>query len=99
MNFATEVDLNINDKIFTECDCLQNCLDRSDTCVAWVWKFTGDPSKARTCTLYSNFNLPPSVTIAFNVSASINIEKLQAANNPQVRFPYLFQSELTKSML
>ncbi|KAJ3196443.1 hypothetical protein HK101_008950 [Irineochytrium annulatum] len=79
---TTEVDLTIADGIMTECDCLARCSASSTQCVSWVWKFT-DNSGHRTCTLYSNFNLPSAVTLAYNVQNSTDIMKLQAANNPQ----------------
>jgi hypothetical protein len=61
-----------NDNITNACDCLKKCFEHSETCANWVWKFT-DGSGYRTCTLYSNFNLPPSVTIDFNLNTSVNI--------------------------
>ncbi|KAJ3194791.1 hypothetical protein HK101_001910 [Irineochytrium annulatum] len=79
---TTEVDLTIADGIVTECDCLARCSASSSQCVSWVWKFT-DNSGHRTCTLYSNYNLPSAVTLAYNVQNSTDILKLQAANNPQ----------------
>ncbi|KAJ3191884.1 hypothetical protein HK101_007318 [Irineochytrium annulatum] len=79
---TTEVDLTIADGIMTECDCLARCSASSAQCVSWVWKFT-DNSGHRTCTLYSNYNLPSAVTIAYDVKNSTDIMKLQPANNPQ----------------
>jgi hypothetical protein len=82
---TTEIDLTFP-KVKDECDCIQECLNRLETCANYVWKFsTPDSVKAghRTCTLYSNFNLPANVTLAFNVKKSTNIEPLNPANNPQ----------------
>ena len=87
---TTEVDLTIQDGIINECSCLAACLSRPTTCVSWVWKFTTDPNH-RTCTLYSNFNLPNDVTIAYNLNSptkNINAELLvQHNNNPQAGAP------------
>lgn len=40
------------------CSCIEKCKAAANTCVAWVWKFTGSQGTYRNCTLYSNFNLP-----------------------------------------
>ncbi|OJJ07897.1 hypothetical protein ASPVEDRAFT_47084 [Aspergillus versicolor CBS 583.65] len=82
---TTEVDLTFPE-IKDECDCIQACLDRIETCANYVWKFSTPESVRsghRTCTLYSNFNLPQNVTLAFNVDDSVNIEPLDDDNNPQ----------------
>lgn len=82
---TTEVDL-IFPEVETECDCIQACLDQLETCASYVWKFSTPESVEsghRTCTLYSNFNLPQNVTLAFNVDESVNIEYLNPDNNPQ----------------
>jgi len=79
---TTEVDLTIQNGIFSPCDCLAACKLRNTTCDNWVWKFT-DPSGHRTCTLYSSFNLPSGVTIQYNAQSSTNILNLQPGNNPQ----------------
>jgi len=60
-----------NDAIHNACDCVRACFERIGVCMAWVWKFTG-VTNARTCTLYSQFNLPPLVTLTYNVAASQN---------------------------
>ncbi|KAJ3253318.1 hypothetical protein HK103_000762 [Boothiomyces macroporosus] len=84
---TTEVDLTFNDGIKHARDCFNRCASNPATCVSWVWKFTTDPNH-RTCTLYSNFNLPSQVNIAFDVGKStpnINNNKLMANNNnPQM---------------
>jgi hypothetical protein len=82
---VTEVDLTFP-LIQTQCDCIQECLSRPTTCAAYVWKFsTADSVIAghRTCTLYSQFNLPTDVTIEVNVGKSKNVALLQPGNNPQ----------------
>ena len=80
---TTEVDLTFAQGIKKAQDCFDRCASSPSTCVSWVWKFTTDPLH-RTCTLYSNFNLPSAVTIAFDVAkstANINNDKLMANNN------------------
>ncbi|KAJ3038986.1 hypothetical protein HDV00_012744 [Rhizophlyctis rosea] len=79
---TNEVDLTVKDNIHTVCDCINACKKRKGTCANFVWKFT-DASGQRTCTLYSNFNLPPSVTLAYNITDSKNIGLLSKDNNPQ----------------
>jgi hypothetical protein len=82
---VTEVDLTFP-AVKNVCDCVQQCLNRKGTCANWVYKFsTPDSVKTghRTCTLYSNFNLPADVVIDVNVQKSKNVQLLQAANNPQ----------------
>jgi len=61
---TTEVDLFFPE-VASVCDCIKACYKRGSSCANFVYKFT-TPSKHRSCTLYSNFNLPPSVTIGFN---------------------------------
>jgi len=68
---TTEVDLAYP-QVQSACDCLHECVTRNATCANFVYKYT-DGSGHRTCTLYSNFNLPPKVTIAFNKAASVKI--------------------------
>ncbi|KAJ3255880.1 hypothetical protein HK103_005894 [Boothiomyces macroporosus] len=84
---TTEVDLAFRDGIRSAQDCFERCAQSPATCVSWVWKFTTDPAH-RTCTLYSNFNLPAQVSIAFDIqksTANINNDKLVANNNnPQM---------------
>jgi len=58
------VTLGVAQGILTSCDCINACLQNFETCDAFVWKFT-DNGRFRTCTLYSNFNLPPAVTLGF----------------------------------
>ena len=85
---TTEVDLTFagTPSIRSAQDCFDSCASSPTTSVSWVWKFSTDPAH-RTCTLYSNFNLPSAVNIAFNVGGStpnINANKLMAnTNNPQ----------------
>jgi len=88
---TTEVDLTFKDGIKDQCSCLLRCLQAPTTCTNWVWKFTTDPMH-RTCTLYSNFNLPKDVTIGFNLTSppTMNINAailLQHNNNPQAGAP------------
>ncbi|KAF8867180.1 hypothetical protein BDZ45DRAFT_734444 [Acephala macrosclerotiorum] len=88
---VTEVDLTFPE-IQDSCDCIQACLNRPGTCAAYVWKFSTPASVAaghRTCTLYSQFNLPAQVAIAIDVAnttnMNINAEELVAnGNNPQM---------------
>jgi len=61
------------------CECMQACKDAFNTCNSWVWKFT-DNSGMRSCTLYSNFNVPTGVTLAYDIPNSVNIEGVA---NPQ----------------
>lgn len=87
---VTEVDLTFP-LIQDECDCIQQCLDRPTTCAAYVWKFSTPASVQsghRTCTLYSQFNLPTDVTIDINVNSTLNRninapELLLLGTNPQ----------------
>lgn len=91
---VTEVDLTFP-LIQDECDCIQQCLDRPTTCAAYVWKFSTAASVQsghRTCTLYSQFNLPTDVTIDINVNSTLNqninaAELLANGNNPQAGAP------------
>jgi hypothetical protein len=63
----------------------EECLKRLGTCANYVWKFTPESVQSghRACTLYSNFNLPLNVTLAFDVNNSKNIQFLNGTNNPQ----------------
>ncbi len=63
------------------CDCLAACIASSDTCSAWVWKYTSSGQSDRSCILYSNFNLPPSVVLEYDTGASQNQGTI--SNNPQ----------------
>jgi hypothetical protein len=87
---VTEVDLTFPE-IQNECDCIQQCLDRPTTCAAWVYKFSTPASVQsghRTCTLYSQFNLPSQVAIEIDLNngnnKNINAQEIiQMGNNPQ----------------
>ncbi|MCJ1378566.1 hypothetical protein MMC17_001665 [Xylographa soralifera] len=91
---VTEVDLAFP-LIQDECDCIQQCLSRPTTCAAYVWKFSTPAAVQaghRTCTLYSQFNLPSAVQIeiALNSSLNANINAPEIAmlgNNPQAGAP------------
>jgi hypothetical protein len=91
---VTEVDLTFP-QIKNECDCIQACLDRPTTCANYVWKFrtaASVKSGHRTCTLYSDFNLPSAVTIAFDLNSpqkqNINAAEITAnGNNPHAGGP------------
>jgi len=74
------VSLTVQNGIHTPCDCLNKCKAVFNTCAAWVWKFT-DTTGFRTCTLYSNFNLPPTVTLGFSTGTSVNSGVI--GQNPQ----------------
>jgi len=77
---TTEVDL-VFPEIANVCDCINACLKRGSSCANFVYKFT-TPSKHRSCTLYSNFNLPPSVTIGFNKTSSVDINQVGQSSLP-----------------
>jgi len=91
---VTEVDLTFP-LIQDECDCIQQCLDRPTTCAAYVWKFSTPASVQsghRTCTLYSQFNLPADVTIEIDTNSQLNkninaAELVAMGNNPQPGAP------------
>jgi hypothetical protein len=90
---TTEVDL-VFPRVKNECDCIQECLKRLGTCANYVWKFsTPDSVKSghRTCTLYSNFNLPLDVTLAFDVNNSKNISALNTNPQPGSLVPQAFK--------
>jgi len=87
---VTEIDLTFP-QVTDECDCIQECLNRPHLCANYVWKFT-TPSYAygahRSCTLYSNFNLPSGVATEFDLddpnNKNIYRKKIRAGgNNPQ----------------
>ncbi len=85
---VTEVDLTFP-QVKSACDCIQECLNRPTTCANYVYKFsTNDSIKNghRTCTLYSQFNLPADVAIEIDVNSNLNmqIQLLQSTNNPQL---------------
>ena len=84
---TTEIDLTFPE-IKNECDCVKACIDRNGTCNNYVYKFSTPESVMnghRTCTLYSDFNLPADVTIEFAVNSSnnTNLQPLNPMNNPQ----------------
>jgi hypothetical protein len=87
---VTEVDLTFP-TVKNECDCIQECLNRPKTCANYVWKFSTPASVKtghRTCTLYSNFNLPSNVSIDIDLHSPCNKNINRAAiiagkNNPQ----------------
>lgn len=67
------------------CDCIGLCINNITTCTNWVFKHTFTPDLdhgKRTCILYSSPNLPTDVTLAYNLSGSVNFEELE--DNPQV---------------
>jgi hypothetical protein len=87
---VTEVDLTFP-QVQSACDCIQECLNRPTTCAAYVYKFSTPASLQsghRTCTLYSQFNLPSAVAIDINLNSTLN-NNINAAeitmmnNNPQ----------------
>jgi len=87
---VTEVDLTFP-QIQDKCDCIQACLDRPTTCASWVYKFSTPASVAsghRTCTLYSQFNLPVDVVIEYDLNSNLNkninaAEIIANGNEPQ----------------
>jgi len=84
---TTEIDLTFP-QIQSECDCIQACINRKGICNNYVWKFSTPASVIsgyRTCTLYSDFNLPADVTIEFDADSknNVNLQPLQPDNNPQ----------------
>jgi hypothetical protein len=91
---VTEVDLTFP-QVKNECDCIQECLNRPTTCANYVWKFSNPESVKkghRTCTLYSDFNLPAGVTIQFDLNSpnnrNINGQEIMAnGNNPHAGGP------------
>jgi hypothetical protein len=86
---VTEVDLTFP-QVKTECDCIQECLNRPTTCANYVYKFSTAASVQsgyRTCTLYSDFNLPADVAIEIDLKSNQNMninaqEIIQNGNNP-----------------
>jgi len=93
---VTEVDLTFP-TVQNECDCIQQCLDRPSTCATYVYKFSTPASVQsghRTCTLYSQFNLPAAVTIDYNLTSPLNMninaaEIIANGNNPQMGAPVI----------
>jgi hypothetical protein len=87
---VTEVDLTFP-QVQDECDCIQECLNRPSTCATYVYKFSTPASVQsghRTCTLYSQFNLPAAVTLKFDLNSTNNqningAEILANGNDPQ----------------
>jgi hypothetical protein len=83
---VTEVDLYAKDGIISACDCIAACLERPLSCTSWVYKHTFVPSMddgLRSCTLYSNPNLPTNVTLSFDLGNSTGYSLLRPGNNPQ----------------
>jgi len=87
---VTEVDLTFP-TVKSACDCIQECLNRPTTCASWVYKFSTPASQQsghRTCTLYSQFNLPTDVSIEIDLANGLNKninanEITMNGNNPQ----------------
>jgi hypothetical protein len=87
---VTEVDLTFPE-VQNECDCIQECLNRPTTCATYVYKFSTPASVQsghRTCTLYSQFNLPADVSIEIDLNSTLNNninapEIIANNNNPQ----------------
>jgi hypothetical protein len=78
--------------IKTACDCIQQCLDRPTSCATYVYKFTSPAAVAsghRTCTLYSQFNLPSAVTIDVNLTASVDVNAAEVCASFYL-FSFLF---------
>jgi hypothetical protein len=75
-----------------QCDCIQKCLNNPTTCANYVYKFTSADSVRsgyRTCTLYSDFNLPADVTVELDLNSpkDVNIGAgfiTAEGNNPHV---------------
>jgi hypothetical protein len=57
----TTITPNVND----ECACIEECIKAPGSCDTYVWKYN-DEGTRRTCTLYSNFNLPSNVTVVYD---------------------------------
>jgi hypothetical protein len=91
---VTEVDLTFP-LVQNVCDCIQQCLNRPTTCATYVYKFSTPASVLaghRTCTLYSQFNLPADVVLDFNLNSTLNVnvnaaEIMLLGNNPQAGAP------------
>jgi hypothetical protein len=87
---VTEIDLTFPE-VKGECDCIQECLNRPTLCANYVWKFSTPASVRsghRTCTLYSTFNLPPDVTIDYNLKSKLNMNIIPGLiDNPQAGGP------------
>ena len=87
---VTEVDLTFP-QVQSACDCIQECLNRPTTCSSYVYKFSTPESIQsghRTCTLYSQFNLPADVAIEIDLdntnNTNINAAEItMMGNNPQ----------------
>ncbi|MCJ1316236.1 hypothetical protein MMC15_001557 [Xylographa vitiligo] len=90
----TEVDLTFP-LIRSACDCIQQCLLRPTTCAAYVYKFSTPAAVQaghRTCTLYSQFNLPAGVQVEVALNSTLNqnvnaAEIARLGNNPQAGAP------------
>jgi hypothetical protein len=91
---VSEVDLTFP-QVQSECGCIQECLNRPTTCASYVYKFSTPASVQsghRTCTLYSQFNLPAGVVLEFDLNSTNNqninaAEILANGNNPQAGAP------------
>jgi len=91
---VTEIDLTFPE-VKTECDCIQECLNRPTICANYVYKFSTMASVVsgyRTCTLYSDFNLPSAVVLEFDLNSGNNMninaaEIIQLGNNPHAGAP------------
>ena len=69
---TTDIDLTFPD-IKDECDCINACLVRKNTCNNYVWKFSDDAgvkSGYRTCTL-CNYPFPHSSILSFLPQGSL----------------------------
>jgi hypothetical protein len=62
---VTGVLTTVTPDVNNECDCIEECIKAATSCANYVWKFN-DQGTRRTCTLYSNFNLPPNVTVVYD---------------------------------
>jgi hypothetical protein len=90
---TTEVDLTFP-QVKNECDCIQECLKQPGMCANYVWKFSTAASVKsgnRTCTLYSNFNLPLDVTLGFDLNNSTNFKILNTNPQPGSLVPQAFK--------
>lgn len=62
---VTGVLTTVTPDVDNECDCIEECIKAAISCANYVWKFN-DQGTRRTCTLYSNFNLPSNVTVVYD---------------------------------
>ena len=61
---VTGVLTTVTPDVRDECACIEECIKAPDSCDTYVWKYN-DQGTRRTCTLYSNFNLPSNVTVVY----------------------------------